>query len=116
MKVIVAGSRGFDNYELLCRKLDLILSRQKEIEIICGEARGADALGRRYAEEHGHKVLSFPAQWDKFGKSAGYRRNADMAKVADALVAFWDGSSKGTQHMINLMRDKPTRIILINPT
>jgi hypothetical protein len=111
MKVIVAGSRTFDNYQLLCRKLDLILSRQKEVQIVCGEARGADVLGRRYAEEHGYEVLSFPAQWDTFGKSAGYRRNAEMAKVADALVAFWDGSSKGTQNMIQLMQGKPTRII-----
>lgn len=111
MKVIVAGGRNFSNYELLCRKLDVILSRQENIQIVCGEARGADALGRRYAEERGYTILSYPANWEKYGKSAGFRRNEEMAQVADALVAFWDGQSKGTQHIIQLMEDKPTRVV-----
>lgn len=111
MKVIVAGGRDFSNYELLCRKLDVILSRQKDVQIVCGEARGADSLGRRYAEERGYTVLSYPANWEKYGRSAGFRRNEEMAQVADALVAFWDGQSKGTQHMIQLMKNKPTRVV-----
>lgn len=111
MKIIIAGGRDFNNYALLCRKLDVILSRQKDIEIVCGEARGADSLGRRYAEERGYTVLSYPANWEKYGRSAGYRRNEEMAQVADALVAFWDGTSKGTQNMIELMKNKPTRVI-----
>ncbi len=111
MKIIVAGGRDFSNYELLSRKLDVILSRQKDIQIVCGEARGADALGRRYAEERGYTVLSYPANWEKYGKSAGFRRNEEMARVADALVAFWDGKSKGTCNMIQLMKNRPTRVI-----
>ena len=111
MKVIVAGGRNFCDYELLCKKLDVILSQQKDIQIVCGEARGADSLGRRYAEERGYTILSYPANWEKYGKSAGFRRNEQMAQVADALVAFWDGQSKGTYNMIKLMQNKPTRII-----
>lgn len=111
MKVIVAGGRDFDDYPLLCRKLDAILSRQTDIQIVCGEARGADSLGRKYAEERGYTVISFPADWDRYGRSAGFRRNEEMAKVADALVAFWDDKSKGTANMIGLMSLKPTRVI-----
>ncbi len=111
MKVIVAGGRDFSNYDLLCRKLDVILSRQENVEIVCGEARGADSLGRRYAEERGYTILSYPANWEKYGRSAGYRRNEEMALVADALVAFWDGQSKGTYNMIELMKNKPIRVV-----
>lgn len=113
MKVIIAGSRGFSDYDLLCSKLDFLLSGQTDIQIVCGEARGADTLGKRYAKEHGYDVLSFPADWNKYGKSAGYRRNKEMAETADALVAFWDGKSRGTANMISIMRTmkKPVRIV-----
>ena len=114
MKVIVAGSLTFNDYPLLRSKLDKILSRQKEVQIVCGEAKGADALGRHYAEEKGYEVLSYPADWDKYGKSAGFKRNLQMAEVADSLVAFWDGKSKGTKHMVDTMQamNKPVRIVI----
>ena len=101
-RVIVAGGREFNDYELLKSTLDGLFSRLKDedIQIVCGEARGADSLGKRYAQEHGIRVVSFPAEWDRFGKSAGYRRNVEMAEYANALVAFWNGESKGTNHMI----------------
>lgn len=111
MKVIVAGGRDFSDYQLLCRKLDAILSQQNAVQIVCGEARGADSLGRKYAEERGYTILSFPADWNRYGRSAGFRRNEQMAQVADALVAFWDGQSKGTANMIELMKNKPTRVV-----
>lgn len=113
MKVIIAGSRDFINYDLLCSKLDIFFFNQTSIEVICGEARGADKLGKRYAKERGYNVISFPAEWDKYGKSAGYHRNQEMAENADALVAFWDGSSKGTANMIEIMKKKgkPVRVV-----
>ena len=81
--------------------MDYLLSNVKEdIVVICGLARGADTLGNRYAEERGHTVQYFPADWKKYGRSAGYIRNAEMAQNADALAAFWDGKSLGTRHMI----------------
>lgn len=101
-KVIVAGSRDFTNYELLKMKLDSLLKNKYEVIIVSGAARGADQLGERYEKEKGFKISSHPANWDAFGKSAGYIRNEEMAKEADALVAFWDGVSKGTKHMIDL--------------
>ena len=113
MKVIIAGGRNFDNYDLLCRKADNILSRQSEIEIVSGAAKGADKLGERYAEERGYKITRFPADWGTFGNSAGYRRNVEMAVYGDALIAFWDGESKGTEHMIDIARTHslPIRIV-----
>lgn len=114
-KVIVAGSRGFNDYKLLERKLSHYLSRFKshEIEIVSGGARGADLLGERFAKEKGCCIKRFIPDWDKWGKSAGYRRNAEMAKYADACVVFWDGVSKGTKHMIDLAEKEgiPLKIV-----
>ena len=103
-RVIIAGSRTFDNYELLKTKCDMIFLGKRPTAIVCGEAKGADSLGKRYAKERGIDVMSFPADWSAYGKRAGYIRNEEMAKNADALVAFWDGTSRGTQHMINLAK------------
>lgn len=101
MKVIVAGSRSFCDYPRLSRVLATIPAIG---EVVCGEARGADSLGRRWAEEHNIPVKSFPAQWDKYGRAAGPIRNREMGDYADYLVAFWDGKSKGTKVMIDYMQ------------
>jgi YspA, cpYpsA-related SLOG family len=113
MKVIIAGSRNFNNYELLKEKCDKILSEQKDVEIVCGMAKGADLLGKQYQEEKGYQLKEFPAEWDKFGKSAGYIRNEEMAKYSDSLIAFWDGKSKGTKHMIDLAEKYKLKIRII---
>jgi len=113
MKVIVAGGRNFNDYALMTERLNYLLSNQSEIIIVSGLAKGADSLALRYAKEKGYPVISCPANWDKYGKSAGYRRNEEMANIADALVAFWDGQSRGTKHMIDIMTrlEKIVRII-----
>ena len=103
LRVIIAGGRSFGDYERLKRVMDHLLSKTKEeIVIICGKARGADSLGEQYAKEKDYEVRYFPADWKGLGKSAGYKRNEQMAQNADALVAFWDGQSSGTKHMIDL--------------
>ena len=104
-KVIIAGGRDFDDYETLCRTCDFMLQRKDDVEIVCGMARGADLLGKRYAGERGFRVAEFPADWDTHGKSAGFIRNRQMAEYADALIAFWDGKSRGTASMISLSRE-----------
>ena len=114
MKVIVAGSRNFNDYNLLKNKLDVILSNQKEVIIVSGTARGADKLGERYAEETHHKLEKYPAMLDIYGKSAGYKRNEEMAKVADSCVVFWDGKSSGTKHMIDLVKKFNLKLRVIN--
>lgn len=110
-RVIIAGGRDFDNYELLKSTMDKLLSNvTDDICIVSGMARGADTLGKRYAKERGYQVSCFPANWELHGKSAGYIRNRDMALNADALVAFWDGESKGTKDMIRVAKEEHLRI------
>ena len=104
-RVIIAGTREFQDYNLLRQTMDRLLAniqKGEEIVVVCGMARGADSLGKRYAQERGYAVKEFPAEWDRFGKAAGFIRNEEMAQNADALVAFWDGQSRGTKNMIDL--------------
>lgn len=102
-RVIIAGSRNFNGYPLLRAKMDYYLMNiDEEIEIVSGGASGADSLGEKYAKERGYKLTIMNANWDLFGRSAGYIRNEEMAKYADACVVFWDGKSRGTKHMIDL--------------
>jgi hypothetical protein len=110
MKVIIAGGRDFVNYDVLKNFCDYILVNQDDVEIISGNAVGADALGERYAKERGYKLTLFPADWDKHGKKAGFIRNSVMANVADGLIAFHDGVSKGTAMMIKLAQEKNLKV------
>lgn len=118
MKVIIAGCRYFDDYEMLKEYVDHILqnvTKKGDIEIVSGGAKGADALGERYAKERGYTLTVFPAEWDKYGRAAGPKRNEKMGDYADALIAFWDGKSKGTKHMIEYAKKKSlnTKVKLI---
>lgn len=108
-RVIIAGGRDFSDYELLKEKCDDFLKDKfltHQVIVVSGMARGADSLGVRYAEERELMVDAYPADWKKHGRSAGYIRNAEMAECADALIAFWDGRSRGTRHMIIQARQK----------
>lgn len=114
--VVVAGTRTFGNYELLRDKLDSFLeqkSKEFEIVIISGCAKGADTLGERYAEERGYKVERFEADWDQHSKKAGPIRNGKMADAAQAVVIFWDGVSRGSMNMRQQARDRnlPVRVV-----
>lgn len=102
-RVIIAGSRDFNDYQTLTEICDFMLSRKSNFEVVSGAARGADALGEQYAKERNMKIHKYPADWSQ-GKGAGYLRNETMAKNADGLIAFWDGKSKGTKHMIDLAK------------
>lgn len=113
LKVIVAGSRTFNDYEYLSKELDIRIPPFIE-EIVSGDARGADRLGARWAQEHGFNVKHFPAKWDEYGKAAGIIRNHQMGDYADSLIAFWDGKSNGTKDMINYMREKGKHVEVVN--
>lgn len=106
IKLIIAGTRTFDNYSLLKDRCNVFLEGFDEIEIVCGMAIGADELGRKFGLEKGYYIKEFPANWQKFGKSAGMKRNLEMSNYANALIAFHDGISKGTLNMIELARKK----------
>ena len=113
MKIIIAGSRTFNDYNLLKSSCDNLLTQFTNIEIVSGTARGADKLGERYAREKGYSIKEFPANWN-LGKSAGYIRNAEMAQYSDMLIAFWDGTSKGTKHMIDLANKIGIKVEIVN--
>ena len=115
-RVIIAGTRSFNDYELLrtsCNNLLSVKQRTHTVVIISGTARGADQLGERYAHERGYDVQQFPANWERDGKAAGFIRNRQMADVADALIAFWDGMSNGTKNMIDNARRKGLAVRVI---
>ena len=115
-KVIIAGSRTFDDYSKLSSSCDSILkdiAQKHTINIVSGCATGADALGERYASEKGYAILRCPADWKRHGKAAGPIRNAEMAACADILICFWDGLSKGTKHMISAARKEGLQIHVI---
>ena len=119
-RMIVAGGRTFQDYNLLCSNLDRITAEiPGKIELISGHAPGADTLGERYAREHKMRLRVFPARWDLYGKAAGVLRNQQMIdyalKKSAIAVFFWDGSSRGTRDAIHraLQAGIDTRIIRI---
>ena len=117
-RVVIAGCRDYNNYDEAKEFIDYSLSRirkENEIIIVSGGARGADALGERYAKENGFKIELYPAHWEKYGKSAGPKRNEQMAKVADCVICFWDKRSPGTKSMIGFAKEynKPIKIKII---
>lgn len=100
MRTIIAGSRTAKGYNDLLRAIDCV--SWIPTVVLSGTARGADMLGERWAKENGVPIERYPAKWDQYGKSAGYKRNVEMALKAEALIALWDGKSKGTEHMIDI--------------
>lgn len=122
-KVIIAGSRSFDDYALLKRHCDLILVNYDDIEIVSGKQRttdsktqyryGADYWGERYALDKEYPVQPFYADWKKYGKAAGPRRNKQMAQYADMCIIFWDGKSRGSQSMMSEAAGAGIKLIVI---
>jgi hypothetical protein len=103
-KIIVAGGRDFQKWDLLKETLDDYLKDVGNPEIVSGAARGADTLAVKYAKLNNIPFVLFPAKWDIHGKAAGPIRNTEMAKYANRLVCFWDQKSKGTKNMIETAR------------
>lgn len=108
MRVIIAGSRDITDYEIVKQAINA-----SGFEITCvvsGGARGVDMLAIQYAREYGIKWKFFPADWDTYGKAAGPMRNSQMAENADALIAVWDGKSRGTADMIRKAQAKGLKV------
>lgn len=110
MKYAIVGSRGFDDYDLMKE----VLNAYTDIDtIISGGAKGADSYARYYATVNDIKLIEFIPEWDKYGRSAGFKRNKLIIESCDTCLAFWDGKSKGTLSSINLAKklNKGLRII-----
>lgn len=121
-RVIIAGSRKYNDYTTLKAKCDYLLSRKLtdpdcKVIIVSGGATGVDTLGERYASERGLDVERHPADWDKYGRAAGPKRNAEMADIADALIAFPKAGeeNRGTLNMIQTARNKGLLVRVVNP-
>jgi hypothetical protein len=111
MKLIIAGSRGFNDYNFLSKQMKKRFFYKDEFfdfhcinEIVSGTAKGADTLGEHFAIKNCIDLVKFKPNWKKYGKKAGMVRNEQMAKYADALICFWNGESKGSKHMIDCMK------------
>lgn len=115
---LVAGTRTFDDYDFLKQKLNIMLQNYPKTVIVSGGAKGADSLAERYAEEYRLPFVLFPAEWDRYGKAAGYIRNKKMHEYIANMkhrgcAAFWDGKSKGTAHNFQLAEKYGTQIRII---
>jgi len=137
MRIIIAGGRDFNNYNLLEEEcLNLFESNPvlyNFVEIISGHANGADKLGEAFAKKHNYLIRIFDADWNnldskpcliKYNKSgspynalAGFNRNRKMAECASEnngmLMAFWDGKSPGTKNMIDIAKELKLKVSII---
>jgi len=109
----VVGSRHFTDYGLFRNVMDNV--RTPITSMVSGGCRGADTLAKRYADEHDIPMVIFYPDWDRYGKSAGYRRNQLIVERADALIAFPSRRSIGTWHSVDLARAKgiPVHVVHI---
>lgn len=129
LRVLVSGSRTFDDYDVLRKSLNHHIGSYIKkngleglsVSIVDGGAKGTDKLAEKYAKEKDYNSYIFYAAWEEKGKGAGYIRNSEMLYFAidkgvekSLLVAFWDGSSKGTKHMIDLASKKGVETIIVN--
>lgn len=103
-KLIVAGSRKYDDARYAFSVLEKILKTlpDTDIVIVSGGAKGADTIGEQFAKSKGLQTEILIPDWDGQGKKAGYMRNESMAKISQGLCAFWNGESPGTKHMLSL--------------
>lgn len=110
MKVAVIGSRSFTNYNVL----DNILKQHLKSEdiIVSGGATGADSLSEQFAKQNGHKTFIYLPNWKIYGKSAGFIRNKQIVDNSDYIIAFWNGTSKGTLNSINLAKEQGKQVFV----
>lgn len=106
MRIIVCGGRDFKDRALCYDHIEHFIGEHADevIEIVSGHARGADTFAEDYAAANGLRCKVFAAEWDRYGRAAGPIRNRQMMQYASeengAVLAFWDGKSKGTKNMI----------------
>lgn len=114
MKTIIAGSRDNIEYRDVLSAMEECPWSSEITEVVSGKARGVDTFGEQWAIENNISIKEFPADWKKFGRSAGIKRNEQMGDYADALIAVWDGESRGAKHMIDYSKNKGLRVFVYN--
>ncbi len=117
MKLIVAGSRRITDYNVVKEAIDGLVAQGMAITtIIEGTARGVDRLASRYAQEHALENIRVPAEWKLYQRGAGIQRNRRMAEMGDAMLALWDGRSRGTMNMIQIAKSLGLPVTVVNVT
>lgn len=113
-RIAIVGSRDFENYDLLKQKVEELMPKKNyDFIIVSGGAKGTDTLAERFAEEKGYKKEIHYAKWHLHGPCAGYLRNHAVVNDADMVIAFWNGISKGTRHVINIAKRDCNRVHVI---
>ena len=97
--VAVVGSRDYPRPE---KVKEFVSKLPIDTIVVSGGARGVDSWAAEAAQEAGLEVEEYLPEWDKYGRSAGFRRNKDIEENADRCIAFWDGKSRGTRHTMEL--------------
>lgn len=116
MKICVCGSRTITNYKIIEQGINNILRENNFLatELISGCATGPDKLGETWAAKNGVNIVRMPADWKKYGLSAGYIRNCQMADISDIIISFWDGKSRGSKHMIDYCKKISKKIFIFD--
>jgi hypothetical protein len=109
MRLAIVGGRDFQDYT----RLTIVCNRLVFDTVVSGGAKGADSLAEKYAWEYKKKLCVFLPDWDKYGRRAGFVRNEEIVLNADGVLAFWNGTSRGTQNTISLAQKygKPLKVI-----
>ena len=108
MKVIIAGSRTITDRTLVEHVIKTAIEKSNNklviTEVVCGMCEGPDLLGKDWADKNKIPVKEMPAKWYIDGmldRSAGFKRNVEMANYGEALIAIIENNSNGTSHMIS---------------
>ena len=114
MIVLVCGGRYYDDSYKMMRVMDKAHEKYMITEVVTGAASGADTLAEEWAKTNRIAYRGMPAQWDKWGRSAGAIRNSLMLDVyiPDMVIAFPGG--EGTAHMINAAKNKNIKVVKVN--
>ncbi|MGN0571086.1 MAG: DUF2493 domain-containing protein [Candidatus Fimenecus sp.] len=107
-RIVVAGCREYDDYDDAKVYIEMCIKKIREryaLVFLSGGCKGADMLGERYANENGFRIERYLADWQKYGKSAGPKRNLQMVKACDYVICFWDGKSRGTASVISYAKE-----------
>jgi len=113
MKLAIIGSRSFNDVAFISSELDKLFESNRLDLIVSGGARGADSIGTEWARSKGIPCKVHLPDWDRYGKSAGFIRNELIINDCDAVIAFWDGKSRGTLHSINLAKKKGRELTIL---
>lgn len=130
MKIVICGGRKFDDFKLFKLELDEILEGKSGVVLISGGADGADNMAKNYARRYGYEFQEVLADWEnvtvpgaivktkkdgtQYNKRAGIDRNLKLLAMADMIVAFWDGRSKGTGHMVQESKRRNIPLVVVD--